>query len=169
MAIYRCSISVVSRSAGRSAVAAAAYRSGERLTDERDGGKVHDYTRRTTPISTEILTPDDAPAWTRDRGQLWNRAEAAERRSDAQLAREVQLAIPVELSPAASRDLVREYVREQFVSRGMVADVAYHDLGGDQPHAHVMLTMRPIDGEDFAKRKERTWNDRERMAEWRPG
>ena len=166
MGNFHSTLKVISRSSGRSSVAAAAYRSGERLTDERTG-RVHDFTRRRTPISTEILTPDGAPAWTRDRGQLWNRVEAAERRWDAQTAREIEVSIPRELSPAAGRDLVRRYVRSQFVARGMIADVAYHGEGTEQPHAHIMLTMRPLAGDDFAKTKDRSWNDRRRAQEWR--
>ena len=166
--MYRCEVKIIKRSSGRSSVAAAAYRSGEKLTDERTG-QVHDFTRRKTPIATEILTPDGAPAWTRDRAQLWNRVEAAETRRDAQTAREFLLSLPRGLPPAAGRDLVRGYVREHLVARGMIVDVAYHDEGGENPHAHLMATMRPLDGQDFAARKDRTWNDRERMAEWRPG
>ena len=155
----------MSRSSGRSSVAAAAYRSGERLTDER-AGKVHDFTRRRAAISTEILAPDGAPAWTRDRAQLWNRAEAAERRRDAQTAREIEVSLPRELSATENRDLVRRYVRSQFTRRGMVADVAYHDLEGDHPHAHILLTTRPLDGDRFGN-KNRTWNDRKLGQAWR--
>ena len=169
MAIYRFSATVISRAKGRSSVAAAAYRSGAELLDERTGA-VHDYTRKSDIQHSEIMAPEGAPDWSLDRPALWNAVEAAERRKDAQVAREVQLALPRELDADRQIQLLRGFVREEFVSRGMVADFSLHDHtardGGEQPHAHVMLTMRSIDGEGFGL-KVRDWNSDELLVHWR--
>lgn len=169
MAIYRFSATVISRAKGRSAVAAAAYRSGSELADERTGA-VHDYTRKSDIHHSEIMAPEGAPDWSLDRPALWNAVEAAERRKDAQLAREVQLALPRELDSDRQIELLRSFVRDEFVARGMVADFSLHDHiardGGEQPHAHVMLTMRSIDGEGFGL-KVRDWNSDELLVHWR--
>lgn len=169
VAIYHCSVKVISRATGRSAVAAAAYRSGERLTDERLG-KCHDYTRKSDIEHREIMAPERTPDWMLDRAQLWNGVEAAERRKDAQLAREVEISLPRELDAEGRRALVETYVLEQFVSQGMIADVSLHRGhsadGQEQPHAHVMLTMRDLTGEGFGK-KNRDWNAAERLEGWR--
>lgn len=170
MALYHLHAQAISRGRGDSAVAAAAYRSGESLVDERTGEK-HDYSRRRGVEHAEIIASDQAPEWARDRAQLWNQAEQAERRKDAQVAREVEFALPAELSERERRSLVREFVREQFVSRGMVADVSHHsgEKPGREPnpHAHVMLTMRRLDSESFAATKEREWNEKELLKQWR--
>lgn len=168
MAIYHFSAQVISRSAGRSATAAAAYRSGQEITDERSG-EVHDYTRKGAVEHVEIIAPDNAPEWAHDRGSLWNAVEGAEKRKDAQLAREVEVSLPRELDGGQQIDLVRGFVREQFVARGMVADIAIHapEKGGiEQPHAHIMLTTRQIGPEGFGG-KERSWNDRALLDDWR--
>ncbi|MDQ7850407.1 MAG: MobQ family relaxase [Armatimonadota bacterium] len=164
MAIYYLAAQVISRSAGRSAVAAAAYRAGERLVDERTG-QTHDFSSR-REIEAEILAPEGAPEWALDRAELWNQVEAAERRKDAQLCREIVIALPRELSPEQQRELIRGYVQEQFVARGMVADVAIHRQDANNPHAHVMLTMREIGPEGFGK-KVREWNQPELLEQWR--
>lgn len=166
MAIYHLSAQVLSRSAGASAVAAAAYRAGENIVDERTGER-HDYQRRAGVDGAEIVAPDDAPEWARERAALWNAAEAAERRRNSQVAREVRVAIPAELGGEARKELVREYARQQFAQAGMVADIAYHDFGGENPHAHIQLTMRQIEGQQFASHKERSWNAPERLEAWR--
>lgn len=163
MAIYHLSVQVIGRSAGRSAVAAAAYRAGERLVDERTG-QVHDYSRR-RGIESEILAPAQAPAWIQDRERLWNAVEASERRKDSQLAREINIALPLELSREQARELVRGYVQEQFVAQGMVADVAYH-WDRHNPHVHVMLTLRAIGPDGFGA-KVREWNRTEALEGWR--
>lgn len=169
MAIYRFSAQMISRSAGRSAVAASAYRSGQELACERTG-EVHDYSRKGGVVHSEIIAPDGAPEWATDRARLWNEVEAAEKRKDAQLAREVELALPRELSREQQTELVRGFVRDQFVSKGMVADVAIHETrasdGDRQPHAHVMLTTRQIGPEGFGQ-KAREWNDRAQVEGWR--
>ena len=144
IAIYHCSIKIVSRGKGKSAVAAAAYRSGEKLTNEWDG-LTHDYTKKGGVVHSEILLPAHAPPAFSDRSTLWNSVELSEKSNNAQLAREVEIALPVELSREEQTRLVREYCFSQFVSKGMIADFNLHDTGGGNPHAHILLTMRPLD------------------------
>ena len=144
IAIYHCSIKIVSRGKGKSAVAAAAYRSGEKLTNEWDG-LTHDYTKKGGVVHSEILLPAHAPPAFSDRSTLWNSVELSEKSNNAQLAREVEIALPVELSREEQTRLVREYCSSQFVSKGMIADFNLHDTGGGNPHAHILLTMRPLD------------------------
>ncbi|HWI52191.1 MAG TPA: MobQ family relaxase [Symbiobacteriaceae bacterium] len=165
MAIYYMNVQVIGRSAGRTSTGAAAYRAGERIVDERTG-QTFDYTRRTGEIETEILAPQAAPEWVQDRSQLWNQVEKAERRGDAQVAREIVVAFPKELTPGEQRELIRGYVQEQFVSQGMVADVAIHRNPGN-PHAHIMLAMREIGPEGFSAKKNRDWNRPEALERWR--
>lgn len=136
MAIYHCSIKIISRGKGKSAVAAAAYRSGETLTNEYDG-VTHDYTRKGGIVHTEILLPDHAPAEYADRSLLWNAVEKIEKAKNAQLAREIEIALPQELTREQGISLVREYVKAQFVNAGMCADFCLHDTGGGN--------MRPIE------------------------
>jgi Ti-type conjugative transfer relaxase TraA len=182
MAIYHFSAKVIQRSAGRSAVAAAAYRSASELTDERVG-RSHDYTAKEGVVHSEIMLPTDAPerwqavddtpeAARAARERLWNEVEAIERRKDAVLAREVEFALPRELSQVEGIALAQEFVRRQFISRGMVADLNVHwskePDGEVKPHAHVMLSMREIDGDGFGK-KQRAWNDVGLLREWREG
>lgn len=155
MAIFSWSMQIIKRSSGRSVVAAAAYRAGEKLRDDRYD-TVHDYTRREGLEHSKILAPDGAPAWVHDREKLWNTVERSEKRKDAQLARELRITIPRELSPSDRIELVLDYVTRNFVARGMVADIAWHNKiasdGLEQPHAHVLLTMRPLDGDGFGKK-----------------
>jgi MobA/MobL family len=158
MAIFSMRMQVIGRSAGRSATAAAAYRSGEQLTDERTG-QVHDYTGKSDIYGSEILGPENAPARLCDRATLWNEVERIEKRKDAQLSREVMVALPVELSHDQKETLTREYVQAEFVSQGMIADIGYHDFDSHNPHAHIMLTMRDVDADGFGK-KRRDWNKR---------
>lgn len=169
LAIYRLSASVISRSKGRSATAAAAYRAGCVVVDERTG-EVHDYERRRGVDDAFIVAPDSAPEWSLDRSALWNAVEAAEKRKDAQVCREIQLALPCELNAAERRALVEDWVRQELVERGMIADVALHspDAGGDQrnSHAHVLLTMRSIGPSGFGS-KVREWNSTELLERWR--
>lgn len=170
MADYRLSAKVISRAKGQSSVASAAYRSACRMTDERTG-ELHDYTRKHGVVHSEILAPDNAPDWMRDRAQLWNSVEKVERRKDAQLSREIQLSLPHELDAAQRLDLTRRFVKEQFIAKGMIADINIHGPGksGDDRnhHAHVMLTMRELMGEGFAKKKNRDWNDAAQLKDWR--
>ncbi len=144
IAIYHCNIGIVSRGKGKSAVAAATYRSGEKITNEWDG-MTHDYTRKRGVVHTEILLPPHAPPSFSDRSTLWNSVELYEKAGNAQLAREIDAALPIELSREEQIRLVREYCSSQFVSKGMCVDFAIHDTGGGNPHCHIMLTMRPLD------------------------
>ncbi len=155
-AIYHCSIKIIKRSQGRSAVAAAAYRSGQKLTNEWDG-ITHDYTKKCGVVHSEILLPAHAPSSFSDRSTLWNSVEKIEKNRDAQLAREIEIALPNEIDRQSQIRLVRKYVQDIFVSAGMCADYSIHDKGDGNPHAHIMLTLRPLnkDGEWGAKcRKE---------------
>ena len=145
IAIYHWNIGIVSRGKGKSAVAAAAYRSGEKLTNEWDG-VTHDYTRKGGVVHTEIMLPLHAPPSFSDRSTLWNSVELYEKAGNAQLAREIDAALPIELSREEQIRLVREYCSSQFVSRGMCVDYAIHDTDSGNPHCHIMLTMRPLDG-----------------------
>ena len=145
IAIYHWNIGIVSRGKGKSAVAAAAYRSGEKLTNEWDG-MTHDYTRKGGVVHTEIMLPLHAPPSFSDRSTLWNSVELYEKAGNAQLAREIDAALPIELSREEQIRLVREYCSSQFVSRGMCVDFAIHDTDSGNPHCHIMLTMRPLDG-----------------------
>ena len=144
IAIYHWNIGIVSRGKGKSAVAAAAYRSGEKLTNEWDG-MTHDYTRKGGVVHTEIMLPPHAPPSFSDRSTLWNSVELYEKAGNAQLAREIDAALPIELSREEQIRLVREYCSSQFVSRGMCVDFAIHDTDSGTPHCHIMLTMRPLD------------------------
>ncbi|MEL6418315.1 MAG: MobQ family relaxase [Pseudomonadota bacterium] len=169
MADYRLSAQIIGRSSGRSSVAAAAYRAGEELYDARTG-EVHDFTRKEGVLHSEIMAPANAPEWMADRAQLWNAVEAVETRRNSQMAREVQLSLPHQLSFDANRQLVREFVLEQFVAKGMIADIAVHapNREGDERnfHAHVMLTTRTLTDDGFGK-KNRDWNDRAQLEAWR--
>src|SRR3546814_116805 len=174
MAIYHFSAKVISRAVGSSAVAAAAYRSADRLHDERLG-RSHDFSNKAGVVHSEVLLPDGAPEEWRDREKLWNDVEAAEIRKDAQLAREVEFAIPREMTEEQGIELARDFVRDGFVERGMIADLNVHwDIGADglaRPHAHVMLTMREIrigeDGSAEFGAKVRDWNRTELLTHWR--
>lgn len=180
MAIYHLRLKVLSRGLGRaarpggatrrSALAAAAYRSGDRLYDMAQG-RWFQFDKPDV-VHTEILAPEGAPAWVFDRQALWNQVERSEKRVDAQLCREVEITLPRELGREAQIALVRDFVRERFVDQGMVADIGIHCPhaadGGEQPHAHVMLTLRRLDGTTptgFAPNKERDWNEREDVAQ----
>lgn len=169
MAIYHLSAKVISRAGGRSSVAAAAYRTAGRMRDERQGLE-HDYSRKGGVVHSEIMAPKNAPGWMRDRDQLWNAVEAVEKRRDAQLAREIEVALPRELDRDERLELLRGFVQREFVDRSMIADVAVHQVkardGQEQPHAHVMLTMRELTGEGFGK-KDRSWNAQDMLMGWR--
>ena len=193
MAIYHLSIKIISRGKGKSAVAAASYRSGEKIKNEYDG-IVHDFTRKGGIAHTEILLPQNAPQEFSDRGTLWNSVEKIEKSKNSQLAREIEIALPKELNREKQIELVREYVKENFVKVGMCADIALHDKNDGNPHAHILLTMRPLNedktwgakskkeyildenGEkvklkngNYKTRKINTvdWNEQDKAEEWR--
>ena len=142
MAIFHMSFSNISAGKGRSAIASAAYRSGEKLFDQKEG-RSYFYARSVMPESF-ILTPKNAPEWASDREQLWNGVERKDRRANSRYAKEFNVALPVELSEDEQKELLTKYVQENFVDEGMVADVAIHRDHPDNPHAHVMLTNRPF-------------------------
>jgi Ti-type conjugative transfer relaxase TraA len=177
VAIYHFSAKVIGRSGGRSAIASAAYRAGERLHDDKLD-RDHDYTEKAGVVHREIMLPEGAPSRWADRGTLWNEVEAGEKRKDAQLARDIEISLPRELGKAEAVRLAQDFVREQFVDRGIVADLNVHWTqardGGEQPHAHVMLTMREVvsgreghEEEGAFGKKVVAWNDRALLGEWR--
>ncbi|MFG1284529.1 Ti-type conjugative transfer relaxase TraA [Xanthobacter autotrophicus] len=169
MAIYHLHVKVIGRKAGSSAVASAAYRSAGRLRDARID-RVQDFSAKRGVVHSEVLLPDGAPEMWSDRERLWNDVEAFEVRKDAQLAREVEFALPREMSQTQGIALARDFVEAEFVDLGMVADLNVHwDVGEDgmaKPHAHVMLTMRSVDEEGFGA-KVREWNATEMVERWR--
>lgn len=169
MAIFHLSVKVISRASGRSAVAAAAYRGAERLHDERLD-RDHDFTNKDGVVHSEVMLPEGAPPEFADREKLWNAVEAAEKRKDAQLSREVEFAIPREMNKSQGIALARDFVKTEFVEKGMIADLNVHwDIGNDgqaKPHAHVMLTMREV-GKDGFGAKVREWNKAELVEQWR--
>ena len=193
MAIYHLCIKIISRGKGKSAVAASAYRSGEKIKNEYDG-IVHDFTRKGGITHTEILLPQNAPQGFLERGTLWNSVEKIEKSKNSQLAREIEVALPKELDREKQINLVREYVKENFVKVGMCADIALHDKNDGNPHCHILLTMRPLNedttwgakskkeyildenGEKvklkngkYKSRKINTtdWNEQDKAEEWR--
>jgi len=169
MAIYHFSAKVVSRANGSSAVASAAYRSASELHDERLG-RNHDFSNKVGVIHSEVMLPEGAPDRLNDRATLWNEVEAGEKRKDAQLAREVEFSIPREMNEKQGVALARDFVKRQFVDRGIVADLNVHwdkaKDGTPKPHAHVMLAMRDMGPEGFGK-KNRDWNSTELLKDWR--
>lgn len=144
MAIYHLEAKVVGRGAGRSAVAASAYLSCSRLYNDYDGIQ-HDYTKKQGLVWQQIFLPEYAPREWQDREKLWNAVEEVETAKDSRLAREFVVALPIELSREQQIELLQDFIREQFVSDGMCADAAIHDTDGHNPHAHILLTVRPLD------------------------
>jgi hypothetical protein len=170
MAVYHFNAKIVKRSEGHSAVAGAAYISASKMYEERTG-IMHDYSRKRGVVHTEIIAPETTNSWMYDRTELWNRVELGEKRKDAQLARSIKLALPHELTDEQRADLVLDYARDMFVSQGMVADISIHrpDRHGDDRnhHAHILLTMREIDGDGFSRKKQTDWNKTELLEYWR--
>ena len=144
MAIYHLEAKVVSRGAGRSAVAASAYLSCSRLYNDYDGIQ-HDYTKKQGLVWQEVFLPEYAPQEWQDREKLWNAVEEVETAKDSRLAREFVVALPIELNREEQIELLQEFIREQFVADGMCADAAIHDTDGRNPHAHILLTVRSLD------------------------
>jgi hypothetical protein len=184
MACYHLTAKPIGRNQGRSAVGASAYRAGERLHNKYDG-LTHDYTNKHGVVYSEIMLPKNAPKEYSDRQILWNAVEFSENRKDAQTAREIEIALPNELNRAEQIKLVREYVRDNFLSENMCADIAIHGgrhyhrtdkneqakhdsiITPDNPHAHIMLTLRPIDKKGNFANKNRQWNKKEYLLSWR--
>lgn len=166
MAIFHLDFKIVKRSEGRSSVAKAAYHARCRITDERTGD-TYDYSRRTDLCGHFILAPVNAPEHIiKDSTALWNEVESVERQHNGQTSRYFDVAIPAELTNDDKKKLVLEYCQKNFVEKGMIADIAFHGLDSDNPHAHVMLTLKTIGPEGFGK-KERRWNDRKMSIFWR--
>ena len=156
MAIFHCQIKIISRGKGKTATAAAAYRSGTKIVDD-EFGKTHDYTRKGGVAFSEILLCVNAPSKYSDRQTLWNEVQKIEKQKNAQLCREVEVALPIEFSHHEQIEVVREYIKKNFTDKGMIADWSLHGKSDGNPHAHILLTMRPLkpNGEWGAKRKDR--------------
>ena len=155
MDFFHWTTKIVSRNKGKSAVAASAYISGTRMENTWDG-VTHDYTRKKHVIYTEVMLPPNAPQEYADRSLLWNSVEWNETKANAQLARSIELALPAELNHEQNIALVRKLVQKLFVDKGMCADVAFHDKGDGNPHAHILLTMRPLTADG-------KWGDKSRL------
>lgn len=164
MAIFHLSAQIITRSAGRSSTAAAAYRLGAMIEDERTGLRF-DYSDRQGVNGWQIIGPDNMPDRFHDPVRLWNAVEAVEKRKDAQLCREINVALPRELTADQNRALVIDWC-QHFATAGMIACVAFHNLNGENPHAHAMLTLREVSRDGFGN-KVRSWNDRQVLEQWR--
>ena len=166
MAIFHLEFKIVKRSEGMSSCRKAAYHARCRITDDRTGN-TYDFSHRTDLFHHQILAPVSAPAHIIESSTaLWNEVESVERQKDGQTARYFDVAIPCELNNEDKINLVVEYCQKNFVDKGMIADIAFHDLNGGNPHAHVMLTLKPITADGFGK-KERSWNDKKNVILWR--
>ncbi|APS29569.1 MobQ family relaxase [Pectobacterium brasiliense] len=166
MAIFHLEFKIVKRSEGMSSCRKAAYHARCRITDDRTGN-TYDFSHRTDLFHHQILAPVSAPTHIIESSTaLWNEVERVERQKDGQTARYFDVAIPCELSNEDKIKLVVEYCQTNFVDKGMIADIAFHDLDGQNPHAHVMLTLKPITADGFGK-KERSWNDKKNVILWR--
>lgn len=166
MAVFHLDFKIVKRSEGMTSVAKAAYHARTRITDDRIG-EVFDFSHRTDLHGHIILAPVSAPAHiVESSSALWNEVERVERQNNGQTARYFDVAIPVELSNDDKKKLVAEYCQKNFVDKGMIADIAFHDLDSNNPHAHVMLTLKTITAAGFGK-KDRSWNDKKMMLQWR--
>lgn len=166
MAIFHLDFKIVKRSEGMTSVAKAAYHARTRITDDRIG-ETYDFSHRTDLHGHIILAPVSAPSHiVKSSSALWNEVERVERQNNGQTARYFDVAIPVELNNDDKKKLVAEYCQKNFVDKGMIADIAFHDLDGKNPHAHVMLTLKTITAAGFGK-KDRSWNDKKIMIQWR--
>jgi len=166
MAIYHCSVKIIGRSSGRSSVAASAYCAGQKITDERTG-LTHDYSRKNGVTHSEIMLPSHAPNEFQNRAVLWNAVEKIERRTDSQTAREVEVALPIEFTLKENIQVLKNYIKENFVDKGMCADFSIHENRGN-PHAHILLTTRDISPEEFGfGKKNRDWNNVKLLELWR--
>ena len=166
MAIFHLDFKIVKRSEGMTSVAKAAYHARTRITDDRIG-EVFDFSHRTDLHGHIILAPVSAPSHiVESSSALWNEVERVERQNNGQTARYFDVAIPVELNNNDKKKLVAEYCQKNFVDKGMIADIAFHDLDSNNPHAHVMLTLKTITTAGFGK-KDRSWNGKKVMLQWR--
>lgn len=166
MAIFHLEFKIVKRSEGMSSCRKAAYHARCKITDDRTGN-TYDFSHRSDLFYHQILAPASAPTHIIESSTaLWNEVEKVERQKDGQTARYFDVAIPCELNNEDKIKLVVEYCQKNFVDKGMIADIAFHDLDGNNPHAHVMLTLKPITAYGFGK-KERSWNDKKNVILWR--
>lgn len=166
MAIFHLDFKIVKRSEGMTSVAKAAYHARARITDDRIG-ETYDFSHRTDLHGHIILAPVSAPSHiVESSSALWNEVERVERQNNGQTARYFDVAIPVELNNDDKKNLVVEYCQKNFVDKGMIADIAFHDLDSKNPHAHVMLTLKTITAAGFGK-KDRSWNDKKMVVQWR--
>jgi Ti-type conjugative transfer relaxase TraA len=165
LAIYHLTATVISRARGQRIVATAAARSATRLYDERYG-ITHSHAARCDVKHAEILAPPGAPSWVFDRNALWNRVEASEHRKDSQLARSVEISLPLELTPEANLALVREYLEHEFVSKGMIADFCIRHTSSENPKVYILLTLREATPSGFGP-KARQWNRKTNLLDWR--
>lgn len=163
-AIFHFTMKVHGRSEGTCAVRLAAYRAGERIRSTLTG-RTHTYTRKTEVEWKQIFTPPGAPDWMRDRSSLWNAADLSETRKDAQLAREIEIALPLALDRTRQVNLLREWIVDELVTRGMAADACLHAKAGN-PHCHILMTLRAVTGDGFGL-KERAWNSPSLASELR--
>ena len=156
MAIFHCHIQAISRSSGRTPTAMSAYRSGTKIVND-ELGETYDYTKKGGVAFSEVLLCENAPAEFADREKLWNSVQAIEKQANARFCREIEVALPIEFSRDEQIEVVREYIRKNFTDKGMCADWSLHDKGDGNPHAHILLTVRPIkaNGEWGEKRKDR--------------
>lgn len=157
MAIAFAQVSIHSRAKGHSAIAASSYRSGTKIFDSRTG-ITHDYSNRHDVIYSDILLPEGSQEAFTQREFLWNQAELAEKRSDAQVSKDVVLALPIELDLVQQIELARRFAQTHFVDNGIPADISIHDHDGGNPHAHILITTRRLEKDGFSKYKARDLN-----------
>ncbi|MBI9109520.1 MAG: MobA/MobL family protein [Spirochaetales bacterium] len=165
-AIYHFHGKIIQRSKGQNAVAAAAYRAGVELVDERTG-EVKDFTRKERVDFSEIAAPTNAPEWVKDRQRLWNEVEKVENQEKSQLARDFDAGLPTALNLEEQKTIVREFVADNFTKHGMIADWSIHDSAGKNPHVHMMVTMREVGPEGWSKTKDRELNKKKYIFEQR--
>jgi ATP-dependent exoDNAse (exonuclease V) alpha subunit len=166
MGIFHLAMKVFKRSLGQSSTSAAGYRAGQKIEDERTG-ETHDYRRKKDVDVSAVIVPEGSPEWMKDRGKLWNHVEQQENRKDSQLAREIEVSLPRELTKKQKVMLVNDFVKSEITSDGLVADTNLHKIDQNKnPHAHIMMTMRRVDGDGFGQ-KARDWNDKEKLKQLR--
>ncbi|EMW0019679.1 MobA/MobL family protein [Salmonella enterica subsp. enterica serovar Newport] len=170
MAIFHQNFKILTRTTkdgkSKSSLYLAAYNNRERLTDELTG-QTFDYTKKTDLYANGVILPDGAPEHFRNRSTLWNAAEKAEKRKDSQICRYFIVALPKELNGEQNEELLQQYIKKNFIKKGMCADYAIHDINSKNPHAHVMLTMREVNANGFCTKKNRDWNKKENLEIWR--
>lgn len=169
MAIMHLDFKILTRTTktgkSKSSIYLAAYNSREKLKDELTG-LTFDYTKKNDLYKSGIILPEDAPTKFYDRATLWGNVESKERRKDSQLCRYFIVSLPNELDGVKNEELLKKYIKQNFVKKGMCADYSIHDVNG-KPHAHVMLTMRKCENDGFSNKKERSWNNKDLAEVWR--